>query len=233
MKLLVNVGNTTIWFAFWEDGIQHAFKLKHADFLNDSLDFIASDVEEILIASVVEDLGPIVSKRLAAYFAKQPRIIGRDDFKLLKEGPYPFSQLGVDRLLVAEESLRKYKSPLLVCDLGTASTINYINEKNVFEGGLILPGMDMSLSALEANTSKLPCVTKVGKVKMLGQTTEENIRSGIYYSLIMTIEAYARMLNVPVILTGGNSEHLLPYFKIPVNHEPTLLIEGMAHIDER
>ena len=91
----------------------------------------------------------------------------------------------------------------------------------------------MSLSALEANTSKLPCVTKVGKVKMLGQTTEENIRSGIYYSLIMTIEAYARMLKVPVILTGGNSEHLLPYFKIPVNHEPTLLIEGMAHIDER
>lgn len=233
MKLLVNVGNTTIWFAFWEEGIQHAFKLKHAAFLEDPLHFIESDVEEILIASVVEDLGPIVSDRLARFFKQEPRIIAPDDFKLLKEGDYSFSQLGVDRLLVAEESLRKYKSPLLVCDLGTASTINYINEENVFEGGLILPGMDMSLAALEENTSKLPAVSKEGKVALLAQSTEENIRSGIYYSLIMTIESYARILNVPVILTGGNSEHLLPYFKIPVNHEPTLLIEGMANIDER
>lgn len=233
MKLLVNVGNTTIWFAFWEEGIKHAFKLKHEAFLKDPLHLIESDVEEILIASVVEDLGPIVADRLASFFQKEPRILGPKDFHLLQEGEYSFEQLGVDRLLVAEQSLRKYQSPLLVCDLGTASTINYINEDCVFEGGLILPGMDMSLSALEANTSKLPAVKKEGSVSLLAKSTEENIRSGIYYSLIMTIESYARILNVPVILTGGNAEHLLPYFKIPVNHEPTLLIEGMANIDER
>ncbi|HEY4537922.1 MAG TPA: type III pantothenate kinase [Erysipelothrix sp.] len=230
MKLFVNVGNTTIWFVYWENEIKHSFKLKHKDFLKDHLEKINLPIEGIYIASVVADMGLLVADKLEAFFNMKPHIIQKEEITKVYENEYPFAQLGIDRLLVAQGAVKKYNRPLIVCDLGTASTLNYINEYGEFEGGLIMPGMDMSLTNLYQNTSKLPKVEKVGAVQFLGKNTEENIRSGIYYSLIFTIEAYARQLNVPVILTGGNSEHLLPYFKIPVNHEPTLLIEGMADI---
>lgn len=230
MKLFVNVGNTTIWFVFWHHGIEQSFKLKHDDFLEDHLEIIDLPIEGIYIASVVEKLGLKVSQKLESFFKITPHIIQKEEITGVIEKDYQFDELGIDRLLVAQGAVKKYGKPLIVCDLGTASTLNYINEKSEFVGGLIMPGVDMSLQSLYSKTSKLPEVEKVGTVKILGETTQENIRSGIYYSLIFTIEAYARQFNVPVILTGGNSEHLLPYFKIPVNHEPTLLIEGMADL---
>ena len=230
MKLFVNVGNTTIWFVYWEREIKHSFKLKHDDFLNDQLEEIPLNVKGIYIASVVEELGKKVSEKLQNYFKMKPHIIKKEEISAVVEADYAFTELGIDRLLVAQGAIKKYNKPLIVCDLGTASTLNYINEYGEFEGGLIMPGIDMSLDNLYEKTSKLPHIEKVGSVNFLGKNTEENIRSGVYYSLIFTIEAYARQFNVPVILTGGNSEHLLPYFKIPVNHEPTLLIEGMADI---
>lgn len=137
-----------------------------------------------------------------------------DDMPLKVDVEYP-DRVGIDRLLgaVAGDKLRTPGEPLVLVDVGTAVTIDYLDAEGTFRGGLILPGLAMSARALHEFTDLLPSVeTKYDRPpKVIGRSTEEAMQVGIFWSAVGAIQAVVTRLAKEgepppkVLLTGGGS----------------------------
>ena len=123
--------------------------------------------------------------------------------------------VGADRLVNIFFCLRFSRTPFLIIDLGTATTFDYVNNNDIYEGGLIFPGIDISLNALNKYTSKLPIVEFKKKKRVVSDNTKDAISSGFYWGYLSMIEGVIEKIkkekkeNFKVILTGGNSKYFL------------------------
>jgi len=141
--------------------------------------------------------------------------------------------IGRDRLLGAYAALQKFKTPLLVIDIGSALTFNTVNKACVFEGGLILPGPGTQAKSLNQQTDKLPEVSLKGKVALKGLPTTSAIRSGIILGLAETIRGlikkYKKELGIKaVVVTGGGYALLKRHLNFKHHYESNLVLEGIA-----
>lgn len=91
------------------------------------------------------------------------------------------NQLGADIVANAVAALEKYPAPIIMIDMGTATTISYISAKHTYEGGLMFPGVRLSLDALSDHTAQLPDVALQHPKQLIGKNTEDCMRSGIVY----------------------------------------------------
>ncbi len=122
-------------------------------------------------------------------------------------------QVGVDRIMAAFAAYSVVEDAVIVADFGTAVTIDIVDDKGVFLGGMILPGFEMSAEALNKYTAVLP---KIGKIKIpekpFGRNTDEAINNGLYYSAIGALETITRVYSEylgkwpQTVITGGNME---------------------------
>ena len=120
-------------------------------------------------------------------------------------------EVGADRIANAVGAIYKYPNEnLLIVDFGTATTCCMITDKAEFLGGLIMPGMRLSMQTLEQNTAKLPKVEIAATNRVIGRDTEENIQGGLYYSALGLIKEVVAKLKADefkdgfrVIGTGG------------------------------
>ncbi len=232
MDLLINIGNTHTWFAYMDRDITQSIKIPSHD--NNFQDGIIQDlikkVKRIGISCVVPEVFDKLYKSVKESSNAPITLMNSNMSPLLKDSPYDMDSLGVDRMLAIHGAIIKKDAPFILCDLGTATTLNIVNHQNKLIGGLILPGLSMSLEALKQKTGLLPKITLEGCVKKLPKTTEENIRSGIILSLVYTAQTIAHQTGFPLILTGGHSEHIKSHFEMPVKVYPNLLIEGMRDL---
>lgn len=231
MILLVNIGNTNTWIAKYENGlIQESKKISSKLAYRENLEL--GFASHLYISSLVPDKLNELLELIKEYKNIQYTIIQSSMAKYLRDGAYDFAQLGVDRMLICDAAVKKYGTNILVCDLGTASTLNYINDKSQLEGGLILPGLDLNIRSLADNTGLLKEVSKDGNVSLTAKNTDENIRSGIVLSQVYTIERYAKEHNAKIILTGGNSFYIKDYFSEDYHFDQYLLLEGLVNFVE-
>ena len=106
---------------------------------------------------------------------------------------------------------QKYDHSIIVIDFGTATTFDVLNHDGIYDGGVITPGIELSLFALEANTAKLPLVKFKKTNKVIGMDTKEAIQSGFFWGYVSMIEGLINLIQaeknkkMQVILTGGNS----------------------------
>jgi type III pantothenate kinase len=143
-------------------------------------------------------------------------------------------QLGADRWLAMIAAYNMAQSPVIVVDCGTAVTVDLVNEKGLFVGGVIMPGLNAALQSLRADTNaiKEPADTKpvVGAV---AQSTEDAVQAGILFGLAGGIERViheqtSEIDRNPVIyMTGGDAEKLLPYLTIPFVLQTDLVLLGL------
>ena len=145
------------------------------------------------------------------------------------------SQLGNDRICSAVAACNKYpnRKKILVIDFGTATTYNLIID-DVFEGGMIAPGIETSLKSLIVNTS-LPLVKLESKSKLITNDTKSNIKSGIWFQHFFTIEKIILELkkkhrNLFVISTGGLSKLIYNKTNLINRFEKNLVLEGINFI---
>jgi type III pantothenate kinase len=123
------------------------------------------------------------------------------------------AKVGVDRIMAAFAAYSVVEDAVIVADFGTAVTIDAVDEKGVFLGGVILPGFDISADALNRYTAALP---KIGEIKMpkkpFGRNTADAINNGIYFAAIGALETVTRLYSEylgkwpQTIATGGNME---------------------------
>lgn len=194
-------------------------------------------VEGVIISSVVPTLDNVFSLMIRKYFNIKPMIVGpgiKSGLKLKIEVP---KSLGSDLLCDAVGAVNKYGGPVIIVDLGTATKVIVVNDKNEYLGGAIAPGMNGSLNSLIDSAAKLSHTALVKPEKVIGNDTTTCIQSGMIYGTASMIDGMVNksieelnLPNVKVVLTGGLAELIKDVLTIDYYYEPYILIEGLIYL---
>lgn len=148
-------------------------------------------------------------------------------------------QIGADLVVGAVAALHLHRPPLIVIDMGTATTISAVDAQGRFAGGVIVPGLRLSMESLSGNTSQLPRVSLDAPAKCIGTNTVACMQSGAIYGsaalLDGMIERMETELGAPaaVIATGGLAGCVTPFCRREIRYEPDLLLIGLAVLWEK
>ena len=148
-------------------------------------------------------------------------------------------QIGADLVVGAVAALHLHRPPLIVIDMGTATTISAVDAQGRFAGGAIVPGLRLSMESLSGNTSQLPRVSLDAPAKCIGTNTVACMQSGAIYGsaalLDGMIERMETELGAPaaVIATGGLAGCVTPFCRREIRYEPDLLLIGLAVLWEK
>lgn len=224
MRLVLDIGNTSITFAVFEnEEILKKFRLpsrismSSEDYKKEIKKNIDVEINEVVIISVVEGLEVILKKACDSLFGINSRIFSADDAPEIKLAVAKPETVGADRIANAKVVAKKYSLPAIVVDLGTATTFDIVSKNKEFFGGIILAGLDMQLRALNQFTSKLPKYDVKKSEKAIGVDTETAIMSGVVRGSAAAIDGLISQCEaemgekVSVILTGGYAEFISNY----------------------
>lgn len=177
----------------------------------------SDDITDILISSVVPQINSVYEESMKELFDIEVKFVGMG----LKSGinikcEYP-KEVGSDRISRATSAIDKYDGPIIIVNLSEITTIDVINDKKEFLGGLILPGVNIYSEGL-FKSSKLPKVEMVTPEKIIGNTTVKSLQSGIYYgyinSIIGTIKDIKNSLSKEAnVIVTGKYINLIKYTK--------------------
>jgi type III pantothenate kinase len=223
MLLAIDCGNTNTVFAVCDgDKIRGEWRIvtdgrrtadEYAVWLNQLLtlhDLRREDVNGAIIATVVPDAQFNLQTLCRLYFKTEPLIVGDSGVKLgvkvLLDNP---DEIGADRLVNAVSAHERYPGDLVVIDFGTATTFDVINGAGDYVGGVIAPGINLSLDALHRASAKLPRVGVKRPPNVIGKATVPAMQSGVYWGYISLIEGLVSRIageigrKPTVIATGG------------------------------
>lgn len=192
------------------------------------------DIEEIIICSVVPNLTLIFQKALFVILKKRPLILGKDIVAPIKNLYRKPEQVGQDRLANALAAFSKYGGPVIVVDFGTALTFDVISAEGSYLGGIIVPGVELSLKALIRNTDLLPEIDLSRPKTFLGRDTVSSMKSGIVYGYSFLVEGMLQELkkrlkpNPRVVATGGKASLMSDYCKSINKVNQNLTLEGLC-----
>ncbi len=146
------------------------------------------------------------------------------------------AQLGSDLVVGAAAVIAEYSLPIILIDMGTATTVSVIDENRVFLGGMIIPGVGISLSALTDRTSQLPKISLEAPTKAIGTNTIDCMKSGIIFSTASSIDGIVERIedelgsSATVIATGGLASSIIPHCKRDIIVDDELMLKGLLLI---
>jgi len=241
MLLALDVGNSRINLAlFREENLVKAHFFPKDDWKKFPLKkFIGKkEVNKIFLASVVPSLTKKVALLCRQNLSLKPKIITVEDCGIPIKIKNP-KEVGVDRVLNALAASSIYHQPTIIVDTGTATTIDLVSEKGAYLGGIILPGLRISVEALAEKTALLPEVKLKKPKSLIGKDTINAIQSGIIYGSAESISGLIKRIkkeykkNLLVVGTGGWIKVLAPLIKIIDKIEPHLTLRGLAILGVR
>ncbi len=221
---------------------QKKTSLEYAVLLHNIFEMYGIDVRKIdgaIISSVVPPLTYVLKDAVKIAAGVTPVAVGpglKNGLKIKIDDP---RQLGADMVVDAVGGLEIYGSPLIIIDMGTASTISVIDAEENFIGGAILPGVMLSLNALVSGTSQLPKIDLAGAKKVIGTNTIDCMKSGIIFGQASLIDGMVRRVidelgyEAKVVATGGLSNLIIPYCKTNIIIDRELMIKGLKVIYDR
>jgi type III pantothenate kinase len=141
-------------------------------------------------------------------------------------------QVGADRIVNAMAAYQITKTSTLVIDSGTATTFCYVDNKGVYQGGDIIPGLELSSKALNDYTAKIPLIWVEPTQELFGKNTKEAVQIGIFKQAIFTINGFIKEYKkfdskIKVVGTGKGLETLKDYLKLDL-YDPELILKGLA-----
>lgn len=202
MLLAIDIGNSSIKFGLFEaDDLVDKFSIPTVrEYSVDELQFERlrfqqdryMNIDTVMIGSVVPELDPTIAEALTRQLKVTPLFVDHSfDFGLTVDYS-PLSDLGIDRLVNASAAFREHRAALIVCSFGTATTIDAITAGGRFLGGAIAPGMKLMAQSLNIGTSKLPIANIEPPESLFGKSTEDSVRSGVFYGYVGSVEGIIR-----------------------------------------
>jgi len=195
-------------------------------------------IEAVAVASVVPRLAPTLAEFSRRTFGQEPWVVGDNLQPRLLVRYDPPSDVGADRLVDAIAAIRRYGTPALVVDLGTATTFNAISGAGEYLGGAIAPGVGTALEALFQAAARLSWFELARPARVIGGNTVEAMQSGAFHGFVSLIEGMVSRFKAElgddarVVATGGWSE-LIGRASRGVDHvEPLLTLEGLRLVWE-
>jgi type III pantothenate kinase len=202
-----------------------------------SLDLAA--VDGVIISSVVPAVDQPLEAMADRYFHRQPLFVNyTTDLGITIRYDNP-REVGADRLVNGVAGYRKYGGPVVVVDLGTTINFDIVSAEGVFLGGVICPGIGMSISGLFARTARLPMVDFREPEKLIGSNTVGSITSGLYYGFVGMIDGILERLggelgaDMKTVATGGQGHMITRSSRWVTRYEEDLTLEGLRFIWER
>lgn len=255
MLLAFDIGNTNIVIGlFQEDVLTSHWRITSdrqktydeygllLEQLFQSCNFKCSDVDDIIISSVVPNLTDVFRSMCERYFQMTPLIVGnglKTGMSIRYDNP---KEIGADRIVNAVAAIAQYGAPLIVLDFGTATTFCVINDKKEYLGGAIAPGIGISLNALVEKTAQLPKVEMLVPEKVIGKTTVNAIQSGLLYGYCGLVDGMVhRIIDelgypaevVTVVATGGLAELIAEHAETIQQVDQMLTLKGLLTIYNR
>lgn len=256
MLLAVDAGNTNVVFALVEGReIKARWRIatdprrtadEYAVWLNQLLQlegFVRSDVEAVVVSTVVPRALHNLQVLADKYFGGAALVAGRPplDYGMLIDVDEPAS-LGADRAVNTIAAHALHDGDLIVIDFGTATTLDFSDYSGAYKGGIIAPGINLSLDALVAAAAKLPRIAieaPTSNLSVLGRNTVDQMNVGIYWGYLAMIEGLVARMKAEigrpakVIATGGLAVLFERHTRVFDAIEPDLTIQGLAIMWER
>jgi len=239
MLLAIDIGNTNINLGLFKGKRllqRYSIPTKERKYyprLKSILDKKKHKIASIIICSVVPKSERILTKGIKKLLAKNPLIVGKDMLVPIKNCYRNPKQVGQDRLVNAYAGSTFYGTPLVVVDFGTAVTFDVISKKRVYLGGMILPGLTISLDSLREKTALLPKISLSRPREFIGRDTRNSMLGGIVYGFAaMTDDLVARIRkkigrDAKVIGTGGNIALIAKFCRKIDKIDPDLTLKGL------
>lgn len=260
MLLAVDAGNTNVVFALFDLGGEGGPTIKarwriatdarrtadeYAVWLMQLLEIEGvrrEDITRLIVSTVVPRALHNIEVLASKYFDVEPLIagVGAASYAIDIDVDQP-SSLGADRAVNAIAAHAKYPGDLIVVDFGTATTFDVVDFNGAYKGGIIAPGINLSLDALVSAAAKLPriAIEAPASTSVIGRNTVDQMHIGIFWGYIAMIEGLVARLRaevgrpVKVIATGGLAilfeQHTAAFDVV----EPDLTIQGLAIMAER
>ncbi len=247
MLLAIDSGNTNVVFAVY-DGEEMRGRWRassdagrtadeYAVWLTQLMSLVgleARDIDGAIMASVVPPTVYSLKTLCSQYFGVRPLMIGDPEVDLGIE--VRAKQVGADRLVNAVAGHAAYDGPLIIIDFGTATSFDVVGSDGGYEGGVIAPGVNLSVEALYQASAQLPRIGVVRPKKVIGKATVPAMQSGLYWGYVAMIDGVVARIKdetghpMTVIATGG----LAPLFAKAcenIDHsDPDLTARGLALI---
>jgi type III pantothenate kinase len=196
----------------------------------------ASDINGIMIASVVPPMNIVLAEMARKYFKMEALFLEpgtRTGMAILVETP---QEVGADRIADSVAAYEKYGGPCIVMDFGTAITFECVSQKGEYLGGVIMPGIGIAAEALFARTAKLPRVEFREPDRVIGTNTISNIQSGLFYGIVDAVDGMLGRLiatlgkQTKVIATGGQAPMIASASKYKPTLDSSLTLDGLRII---
>lgn len=253
MILVIDVGNTHIVLgAFEGTTLLSSWRLKTdkertADelgiFITNLFNHAGLDykrVEAVIIASVVPPIMYTLEHSIKKYFGMEPMVIGpgtKTGINIRCQNP---KEVGTDRIVNAVAGFEMYGGPLIIVDMGTATTFCAISTKGEYLGGVICPGIKISAEALFQKAAKLPRIDLIKPDSVIGKNTVSSMQAGMFYGYVGQVDYIVKRMklemqedNIKVIATGGLARFIAEGSRTIDNVNSTLTLEGLRIVYER
>ena len=248
MILAVDIGNTTITIGIFrrkklilKSSLAAQKYRKFKTFLEENLKKshnALSAIECAVICSVVPGVTPTIEKAIGSKGNIPVYVLGKNLKVPIKNLYAKPKQVGQDRLLCAYMAMKLYGAPVISIDLGTALTFDVVSKNKEYLGGIIFPGLTLSLAVLHRYTALLPEVELKQSKALIGKNAQGSMLSGITYGYGSLIDGLVEKLKKEIhgkpkiIATGGDSLFVKRYCASIDFFEPGLIFKGMAELFE-
>ena len=260
MLLAIDIGNTNIVLGIYDQQHKLKFKWRIISDLKKSVDDYAVDIIELFLIDKIDSLSingciigsvvPILSSRIYEAVKKflTPSIfdkillIGNENVKLKIDIKIKNkNEVGHDRLINSIAGYKKFGGNLIIIDFGTATTFDVVGQNGEYLGGIIAPGINLSLKVLHEMTAQLPKIKITTQKNVIGKSTIEAMNSGVYHGYIALISGLTQKIQdeintkCRVIITGGLAEIFKNYLlenNVIDHFEPDLTLDGLSIIFE-
>ncbi len=249
MLLALDVGNSNVTIGlFHGTTLQHRWRLRTvhdqtedewAILLRNLFQFHAVDLKSvsgIVVASVVPPLNPALGGMAQRYFGQTPIFVNEETNTGLTVRYDNPREVGADRLVNGAAAFAKYGGPCVVVDLGTAITFDVVSSQAEYLGGIICPGIGISVDALFTRTAKLPKVDFRDPRKLIGTNTVGSIQAGLYYGALGMIDGILDRLKTQLggetkaVATGGQARLIMEGSRYLTALDEDLTLEGLQLI---
>ncbi|MDE6663990.1 MAG: type III pantothenate kinase [Lachnospiraceae bacterium] len=246
MILAVDIGNTNIVIGCIEQEKIYFVERVSTNISKTELEYVVEfktlldlyninmqDIKGCIIASVVPPLNNIVRASMEKLLHISPLLVGpgvKTGLNILMDNP---GQVGADLIVNAVAGLRYYGAPIIMIDMGTATTISVVDDKKNYIGGQILPGVKVSLESLVNRTSQLPRISLEAPKKVIGRNTIDCMKSGIVIAQAACIDGMLDRIweelgyQTKVVATGGLAGSIVPYCKKDIIYDNELTLKGL------
>jgi type III pantothenate kinase len=252
MLLVVDVGNTQTHFGTYrgEELVEHwrfaTVRESTADELGAALRSLLElrgvtlgDLSASIVSSTVPQLGPEWTAMASRYLGHAMTVVGpgiRTGMAIRYDNP---REIGADRLVNAVAAYEKVRGAVVVVDFGTAITYDPVSAEGEYLGGIITPGVEISMEALTSRAAALPRIDIGPPRSLIGKSTVDAIRSGIVYGFAGQVDAIVRRLRAEMgeetetIATGGLAGHIVPFTETIDEVDDLLTLTGLRLLYER